>query len=76
MLTAACRTTMEMSFSKRTGSNVLIYVLILTEAIKDGNQNPLEPVVVCLLAAERPSNMTVYLGDGSAQTSLRAATLR
>ena len=34
---------------------------------------------VCLfvwLVAYRPSNMRVYLRDGSAQTSLRAATLR
>ena len=30
----------------------------------------------CLLVAYRPSNMLVYLRDGSAQTSLRAATLR
>ena len=28
------------------------------------------------LVAERPSNMPVYLRDGSAQTILRAATLR
>ena len=28
--------------------------------------------VVCLLVAERPSNMLVYLQDGSAQTILRA----
>ena len=32
--------------------------------------------VVCLLVAYRPSNMRVYLRDGSAQTILRAATLR
>ena len=36
--------------------------------------------VVCLfvgwLVAERPSNMRVHLRDGSAQTSLHAATLR
>ena len=31
---------------------------------------------VCLLVASRPSNMRVYLWDGSAQTILRAATLR
>ena len=31
---------------------------------------------VCLLVAYRPSNMRVYLRDGSAQTILRAATLR
>ena len=30
----------------------------------------------CLLVALRPSNMRVYLRDGSAQTILRAATLR
>ena len=30
----------------------------------------------CLLVAQRPSNMLVYLRDGSAQTILRAATLR
>ena len=30
----------------------------------------------CLLVAERPSNRLVYLRDGSAQTILRAATLR
>ena len=30
----------------------------------------------CLLVAYRPSNMRVYLRDGSAQTILRAATLR
>ena len=30
----------------------------------------------CLLVAYRPSNMPVYLRDGSAQTILRAATLR
>ena len=33
-------------------------------------------VIVCLLVAWRPSNMLVYLRDGSAQTILRAATLR
>ena len=32
--------------------------------------------VVCWLAALRPSNMLVYLRDGSAQTIVRAATLR
>ena len=32
--------------------------------------------VVCWLVAYRPSNMRVYLRDGSAQTILRAATLR
>ena len=32
--------------------------------------------VCCLLVALRPSNMLVYVRDGSAQTSLRAATLR
>ena len=32
--------------------------------------------IVCLLVAYRPSNMRVYLRDGSAQTILRAATLR
>ena len=31
---------------------------------------------VCWLVAYRPSNMRVYLRDGSAQTILRAATLR
>ena len=31
---------------------------------------------VCLLVAYRPSNRQVYLRDGSAQTILRAATLR
>ena len=31
---------------------------------------------VCLLVAYRPSNMLVYLRDGSAQTVVRAATLR
>ena len=30
----------------------------------------------CWLVAYRPSNMLVYLRDGSAQTNLRAATLR
>ena len=30
----------------------------------------------CLLVAERPSSMRVYLRDGSAQTILRAATPR
>ena len=34
-----------------------------------------EGVGVCLLVALRPSNMLVYLRDGPAQTSLRAATL-
>ena len=33
-------------------------------------------VVVGCLVAKRPSNMLVYLRDGSAQTSLPAATLR
>ena len=32
-------------------------------------------LLACLLT-ERPSNMRVYLRDGPAQTSLRAATLR
>ena len=32
-------------------------------------------LLACLLAY-RPSNMLVYLRDGSAQTSVRAATLR
>ena len=31
---------------------------------------------VCWLVAYRPSNRLVYLRDGSAQTILRAATLR
>ena len=31
---------------------------------------------VCLLVAYRPSNVLVYLRDGSAQRSLHAATLR
>ena len=30
----------------------------------------------CLLLASRPSNTLVYLRDGSAQTIVRAATLR
>ena len=30
----------------------------------------------CLLVVKRPSNMLVHLRDGSAQTILRAATLR
>ena len=30
---------------------------------------------VCLLVAKRPSNMLVYLTDGSAQTIVHAATL-
>ena len=30
----------------------------------------------CLLVAKRPSNIQVFLRDGSAQTILRAATLR
>ena len=33
-------------------------------------------VRVCWLVVQRPSNMLVYLRDGSAQTILRAATLR
>ena len=33
-------------------------------------------LLVGWLLAERPSNMLVYLRDGSAQTILRAATLR
>ena len=32
--------------------------------------------VCCLLAAKRPSNMLLYLRDGSEQTILRAATLK
>ena len=32
--------------------------------------------IVCLLVVQRPSNMLEYLRDGSAQTILRAATLR
>ena len=32
--------------------------------------------IVCWLVALRPSNMRVYLRDGSVQTILRAATLR
>ena len=35
-----------------------------------------ERLFVCLLVAYHPSNMRVYLRDGSAQTILRAATLR
>ena len=31
---------------------------------------------VCWLVAKRPSNMLVYLRDGSAQTIVRAVTLR
>ena len=31
---------------------------------------------VYVLVAKRPSNMLVYLRDGSAQTGLRTATLR
>ena len=31
---------------------------------------------VCVLAAQHPSSMRVYLRDGPAQTVLRAATLR
>ena len=34
------------------------------------------PEEFCLLVAYRPSNMRVYLRDGSAQTILRAATQR
>ena len=34
------------------------------------------PVAVYCLVAQRPSNTRVYLRDGSAQTILRAATLR
>ena len=33
-------------------------------------------VFVCWLVAQRPSNMRVYLREGSAQTILCAATLR
>ena len=35
-----------------------------------------EGLFVCWLVAKRPSNMRVYLRDGSAQTIVRAATLR
>ena len=35
-----------------------------------------EERIVCWLVAYRPSNRLVYLRDGSAQTILRAATLR
>ena len=35
-----------------------------------------DSLFVCWLVAYRPSNMRVYLRDGSAQTVLRAATLR
>ena len=36
----------------------------------------LERKAVCWLVAQRPSNMLVYLSDGSARTSVGAATLR
>ena len=32
-------------------------------------------LALCLLVASRPSNMLVYLRDGSAQTIVNAATL-
>ena len=37
---------------------------------------PRTRMFVCWLVAYRPSNMRVYLRDGSTQTILRAATLR
>ena len=42
----------------------------------DRQTNREKGLFVCLLVAYRPSNMRVYLRDGSAQTILRAATLR
>ena len=41
----------------------------------NSNSEPVRGLFVCLVAY-RPSNMRVYLRDGSAQTILRAATLR
>ena len=41
-----------------------------------GNVGASKVCLFCLLVAYRPSNMQVYLRDGSAQTILRAATLR
>ena len=48
----------------------------LLRVIDDLPSHETEREFVCLLVAYRPSNMRVYLGDGSAQTILRAATLR
>ena len=45
-------------------------------AADDDDDDDKEEEVVCWLVAKRPSNMLVYLRDGSAQTILRAATLR
>ena len=43
---------------------------------KGESERERDSLFVCLLVAERPSNRQVYLRDGSAQTILRAATLR
>ena len=53
--------------ASRTGDRHCIQLAM--EALEDEE-------FVCYLVAYRPSNMQVYLRDGSAQTILRAATLR
>ena len=56
-----------------TAENVLGLVISNEVQLTFGRESCL---LVGWLAAERPSNMLVYLRDGSAQTIVRAATLR
>ena len=64
----------------RAGFRVLVRVvareLALHITFKRNEKKKRSKKFVCWLVASRPSNRLVYLWDGSAQTLLRAATLR
>ena len=62
--------------TRNTLRRVPLMTEIVTLADKQPRQRAAGHVLFCLLVAYRPSNILVYLRDGSAQTILRAATLR
>ena len=64
---------------KKTEYNQLtgaLWSITSSKSEKTETETKTTMMFVCLLVAYRPSNMRVYLRDGSAQTILRAATLR
>ena len=64
-----------MTMNERNRDHVTIFNSGERASVGEAN-SILEFVLFCLLVAYRPSNMRVYLRDGSAHTILRAATLR
>ena len=52
------------------------YCAVLLTLLTPRRHRGFGKIPCCLMVTKRPSNMLVYLGDASAQTSVRAATLR